>query len=63
MTTSTPATNSRAAQRSTPLTPLLQRRPLTEEFTAVADSSGDITIAFTQGSADDPKVNGIEVLW
>ena len=39
-----------------------QNRALTEEFTAVANSSGAIAIAFTQGSADNPEVNGIEVL-
>jgi hypothetical protein len=39
-----------------------QNRALTEEFTAVASSSGTITIAFTQGTADNPEVNGIEVL-
>ena len=39
-----------------------QNRALTEEFSAVASSSGAITIVFTQGSADNPEVNGIEVL-
>ena len=39
-----------------------QNRALTEEFTAVANSSGAITIAFTQGTADNPEVNGIEVV-
>ncbi len=39
-----------------------QNRALTEEFTAVANSSGVIAIAFTQGTADNPEVNGIEVV-
>jgi hypothetical protein len=39
-----------------------QNRALTEEFTAVANSSGAITIAFTQGNADNPEVNAIEVI-
>jgi hypothetical protein len=39
-----------------------QNRALTEEFSAVASSSGAITIVFTQGSADNPEVNGIEVV-
>ena len=32
------------------------------EFYVTADSSGDITLQFTSGSADLPKVDGIEVL-
>jgi len=39
-----------------------QNRALTEEFTAVANSSGDIVISFTQGTADNPEVNGIEIV-
>jgi hypothetical protein len=35
---------------------------LVEPFTATANSSGQIVIAFTAGAADLPKVNGIEVV-
>ncbi len=38
-----------------------QNRALTEEFTAVA-TNGTITISFTQGSVDNPEVNGIELI-
>jgi hypothetical protein len=34
---------------------------LVEQFTATANSSGQIVIAFTQGSADNPNIAGIEV--
>jgi fibronectin type 3 domain-containing protein len=33
-----------------------------ENFTATANSSGQIVIAFTNGAKDQPQVNGIEVL-
>ena len=33
-----------------------------EQFTATANSSGDIVIAFTNGAKDQPMINGIEVL-
>ena len=35
---------------------------ISEQFNAVANSSGQIVIAFTAGSADNPEVNGIEIL-
>jgi fibronectin type 3 domain-containing protein len=34
---------------------------LVEQFTATANSSGQIVVAFTQGSADNPSIAGIEV--
>jgi beta-galactosidase len=34
---------------------------IVEQFNAVAGSGGNITISFTSGSADQPKVDGIEV--
>jgi hypothetical protein len=34
---------------------------LQKQFTATANSSGQIVIAFTQGSADNPFINGIEI--
>ena len=33
-----------------------------EQFTATANSSGDIVIAFTNGTKDQPMINGVEVL-
>ena len=33
-----------------------------EQFTATANSSGDIVIAFTNGAKDQPMVNGVEIL-
>jgi len=39
-----------------------ENRAITEQFNAGANSAGQIVIAFTAGSADNPKVNGIEVL-
>jgi fibronectin type 3 domain-containing protein len=33
-----------------------------EQFTATANSSGDIVIAFTNGAKDQPMINGLEVL-
>ncbi len=35
---------------------------ITEQFNAVANSAGQIVIAFSAGSADNPEVNGIEIL-
>jgi hypothetical protein len=35
---------------------------LVEQFTTTANSSGDIVIAFTNGTIDQPMINGIEVL-
>ncbi|HVH69506.1 MAG TPA: malectin domain-containing carbohydrate-binding protein, partial [Candidatus Dormibacteraeota bacterium] len=37
-------------------------RAIIEQFTAAADSSGKITILFNPGTANNPKVDGIEVL-
>jgi hypothetical protein len=34
---------------------------LLETFTATANSSGQIVVAFTQGAADQPVVSGIEI--
>ncbi|HMH10789.1 MAG TPA: malectin domain-containing carbohydrate-binding protein, partial [Candidatus Nitrosopolaris rasttigaisensis] len=34
---------------------------LQKQFTATANSSGQIVISFTQGSADNPFINGIEL--
>uniref|UniRef100_UPI0035E40173 malectin domain-containing carbohydrate-binding protein n=1 Tax=Thermogemmatispora sp. TaxID=1968838 RepID=UPI0035E40173 len=34
---------------------------LQRQFTATANSSGQILISFTQGSADNPFINGIEI--
>ncbi len=34
---------------------------LAKQFTATANSSGQIVIAFTQGGADNPFINGIEI--
>jgi hypothetical protein len=39
-----------------------QNKAIVEQFTATADASGQIVIGFTQGGADNPEVNGIEVL-
>lgn len=36
-------------------------KAVVEQFSATANSSGNIVISFTQGSADQPKVSGIEV--
>jgi hypothetical protein len=35
---------------------------LVEQFTATANSSGQIVIAFTNGALDQPMINGVEVL-
>src|SRR5579883_2178494 len=37
------------------------KKALIKEFTVTANSSGQIVIAFTQGGADNPFINGIEV--
>ena len=39
-----------------------QNKALVEQTTATANSSGQIVISFTQGSADNPEIAGIEVL-
>jgi trimeric autotransporter adhesin len=36
-------------------------KALVEQFTATANSSGQIVIAYTNGSADQPKASGIEI--
>src|SRR5258708_16041507 len=36
---------------------------LQKQFTATANSSGQIVIAFTQGSADNPFISGIETVF
>ena len=35
---------------------------IVKEFTAIANSSGQIVVAFTNGSLDNAKVNGIEIV-
>src|SRR5262249_20313546 len=37
-------------------------KAITQQFTATANASGQVTIAFTQGGADNPMVSGIEIL-
>jgi hypothetical protein len=37
-------------------------KALVEQFTTTANSGGQIVVSFTAGSADQPKVSGIEVL-
>ncbi len=37
-------------------------KALVEQFTATADSLGQITISFSKGTADNPEVAGIEIL-
>ena len=37
-------------------------KAVAEAFTATADGNGQITVSFSQGAADYPLVNGIEVL-
>lgn len=37
-------------------------RAVVEEFPAAADANGVLTLSFTRGSAQNPKVNGIEIL-
>jgi hypothetical protein len=34
---------------------------MVKQFTVTADSNGQIVIAFTQGAADNPFINGIEL--
>jgi fibronectin type 3 domain-containing protein len=38
-----------------------QNHALVEQFNATANSSGQIVIAFTQGSADNPSIAGIQI--
>ena len=38
-----------------------ENHALVEQFNATANSSGQIVIAFTQGSADNPSIAGIEI--
>ncbi|HET8913678.1 MAG TPA: malectin domain-containing carbohydrate-binding protein [Ktedonobacteraceae bacterium] len=37
------------------------KKALAKQFSATANSSGQIVIAFTQGGADNPFINGIEI--
>jgi fibronectin type 3 domain-containing protein len=37
-------------------------KAMTEQFTATASAAGQIVIAFTRAGADNPEVNGIEIL-
>jgi hypothetical protein len=39
-----------------------ENKAITEQFTTTANGSGQITIAFIQGGADNPMVSGIEIL-
>ena len=39
-----------------------QNKAIVEQFTAVANTAGQIVIAFTQAGVDNPEVNGIEIL-
>jgi glucan endo-1,3-alpha-glucosidase len=39
-----------------------RNKAIVEQFTAVANTAGQIVIAFTQAGADNPEVNGIEIL-
>jgi Malectin domain/Pectate lyase superfamily protein/F5/8 type C domain/Abnormal spindle-like microcephaly-assoc'd, ASPM-SPD-2-Hydin/Fibronectin type III domain len=39
-----------------------ENRAITEQFNTTANSSGQIVISFTNGGADNPEVNGIEIL-
>ena len=39
-----------------------QDKAVVEQFTATVDALGQIAISFTQGSADNPEVAGIEIL-
>lgn len=39
-----------------------RNRAVSEQFTATANASGRIIIGFSQGGADNPEVNGIEIL-
>jgi hypothetical protein len=37
-------------------------KAIVEQFTAVANTAGQIVVSFTQAGADNPEVNGIEIL-
>jgi hypothetical protein len=39
-----------------------RNKAVVEQFTAVANTAGQVVIAFTQAGADNPEVNGIEIL-
>ena len=39
-----------------------QNKAVVEQFTAVANTAGQIVISFAQAGADNPEINGIEVL-
>jgi hypothetical protein len=39
-----------------------QSKALVEQFTAAADATGKITIAYQQGTANSPKSSGIEII-
>jgi subtilase family serine protease len=39
-----------------------RNKAVVEQFTAVANTAGQIVIAFTQAGADNPEVSGIEIL-
>ena len=39
-----------------------QNKAVVEQFTETANASGQIVIAFSAGSADNPEINGIEVI-
>jgi hypothetical protein len=39
-----------------------RNKAVVEQFTAVANTAGQIAIAVTQAGADNPEVNGIEIL-
>jgi hypothetical protein len=38
-----------------------KNKALVEQFTATANSSGQIVIAYTNGTKDQPKSSGIEI--
>jgi hypothetical protein len=37
-------------------------KAVVEQFTAVANTAGQIVISFTQAGVDNPEINGIEIL-
>ena len=39
-----------------------RNKAVVEQFTAVANTAGQVVIAFTQAGPDNPEVNGIEIL-
>jgi glucan endo-1,3-alpha-glucosidase len=39
-----------------------RNKAMVEQFTAVANTAGQIVVSFTQAGADNPEVNGIEIL-